>query len=262
LSFLLALLSLADQAAPKRCGFWLDSQNGPEYGQELNDAQLAMHLVIFDIDGTLTETTKADGECFVQSLAEVCGFKNVDADWSHYKHATDAGLLKELYEVRTGRLPSADEVSQVCRRFVELLTQTSSRSAFRPVAGAPQLLARLDNSKAHGVCLATGAWRDPARLKMGSAGLDFDEYPSATCDDAPDRESIIKLSMERSVRRYGAAQSVVYIGDGVWDGRACRAIGIPFIGIASAADAPRLMAEGAVRTFPDLADSNSILKRF
>ena len=62
-----------------------------------------MRLVIFDIDGTLTQTTKADEECFVRSLAEVCGFGEVDTDWSHYKHATDSGILQEIYEAHAGR---------------------------------------------------------------------------------------------------------------------------------------------------------------
>ena len=39
-----------------------------------------MHLVMFDIDGTLTETMKVDEECFVRSLAEVCGFTDVETD--------------------------------------------------------------------------------------------------------------------------------------------------------------------------------------
>ncbi len=43
-----------------------------------------MRLIIFDIDGTLTRTMKADEECFVRSLAEVCGFNDVDTDWSRY----------------------------------------------------------------------------------------------------------------------------------------------------------------------------------
>jgi phosphoglycolate phosphatase-like HAD superfamily hydrolase len=46
-----------------------------------------MRLVIFDIDGTLTQTMKADAECFLRSLADVCGFCGVDTDWSRYKHA-------------------------------------------------------------------------------------------------------------------------------------------------------------------------------
>ena len=33
-----------------------------------------MHLVIFDIDGTLTETMKVDEECFVRSFNDVFGF--------------------------------------------------------------------------------------------------------------------------------------------------------------------------------------------
>src|SRR5437868_14769700 len=41
-----------------------------------------MRLVIFDTDGTLTQTTKADEECFVRSLDAVCGFSDVDTDWS------------------------------------------------------------------------------------------------------------------------------------------------------------------------------------
>jgi beta-phosphoglucomutase-like phosphatase (HAD superfamily) len=43
-----------------------------------------MHLVMFDIDGTLTETMKADEECFVRSFKDVFGFVEIDTDWSHY----------------------------------------------------------------------------------------------------------------------------------------------------------------------------------
>jgi len=55
-----------------------------------------MHLVMFDIDGTLTETMKVDEECFVRSLAEVCSFTDVETDWSTYKHATDSGIFHEI----------------------------------------------------------------------------------------------------------------------------------------------------------------------
>jgi beta-phosphoglucomutase-like phosphatase (HAD superfamily) len=43
-----------------------------------------MHLVMFDIDGTLTKTMKVDEECFVRSFKDVFGFADVDTDWSHY----------------------------------------------------------------------------------------------------------------------------------------------------------------------------------
>jgi beta-phosphoglucomutase-like phosphatase (HAD superfamily) len=40
-----------------------------------------MQLVMFDIDGTLTETMKVDEGCFVRSFAEVFGFTDIDGPW-------------------------------------------------------------------------------------------------------------------------------------------------------------------------------------
>ncbi len=220
-----------------------------------------MHIVMFDIDGTLTETMKVDAECYVQSLAEVCGFTDIETDWSSYRHATDSGIFHEIHLARTGRTPSVAEVSRFRQHFIELLTQASSKAAFTPIPGARQMLSRLAASAEHRVSLATGAWRDSARLKMASAGMCFDDHPAASADDAFDRESIMKLSMQRAVERYGGPfASTVYIGDAVWDARACRALGIPFIGIGSGVRAARLASEGAIRVFPDFSDADLFLE--
>jgi phosphoglycolate phosphatase-like HAD superfamily hydrolase len=218
-----------------------------------------MQLVIFDIDGTLTQTMKADEECFLRSLAQVCGFSNVDSDWSRYKHTTDLGIFREIHQTLTGRLPSASETSRFREHFIALLARASSGVAFAAVTGAPLLLSRLADSEEHRVALATGAWLDSARLKMASAGLCYDDYPAASSDDAFDRESIIRLSMQRAAERYGTLSSAVYIGDGVWDACACRNLGIPFVGIGTGIRATRLAAEGAVRVFPDFSDTELFL---
>jgi len=216
-----------------------------------------MHLVMFDIDGTLTETGKIDEECFVRSLAEVCGFADVKTDWSSYKHTTDSGIFHEICLARTGQSPSLAEISRFRQHFIDLLTVASSQGAFAPIAGARQLLCDLVGSAEHRVSLATGGWRDSARLKMASAGMCFDDHPAASADDAHDRESIMRLSMQRAVERHrGSFASTVYIGDGVWDARPCRALGIPFIGIGSGVRATRLTSEGAVRVFQDYSDAD------
>ena len=99
------------------------------------------------------------------------------------------------------------------------------------------------------------------RLKMASAGMCFDDYPSASADDAQDRESIMRVSMQRAAERYGAHFGcTVYVGDGVWDARACRALGIPFIGIGSGVGAARLTSEGAVRVFRDYSEGDLLLE--
>jgi hypothetical protein len=62
-----------------------------------------MHLVMFDIDGTLTETMEVDEECFVRSFKDVFGFADIDTDWSHYPCTTDSGIFHDVFTSRVGR---------------------------------------------------------------------------------------------------------------------------------------------------------------
>ena len=220
-----------------------------------------MHLVMFDIDGTLTETIKVDEECFARSFTDVFGFADIDTDWSHYSSTTDSGIFHDVFTSRIGRSPTAQEVSQFRQHFIQLLAAVSSQSPFPPVPGANRLLSRLAQGGSHRVSLATGGWLDSARLKMASAGMCFDDYPAASADDALDRESIMRLSKQRATERYGESFAcTVYVGDEVWDARACRSVGIPFIGIGTGTRATRLSAEGAVYVFPNFSDADMFLK--
>jgi phosphoglycolate phosphatase-like HAD superfamily hydrolase len=156
---------------------------------------------------------------------------------------------------------TAQEVSRFRQHFIQLLGAASSLSPFAPVAGADGLLSRLTSGGEHRVSFATGGWRDSARLKMASAGMCFDDHPAASADDALDRESIIRLSWQRAAERYGESFAcTVYVGDGVWDARACRSVGVPFIGIGTGSRATRLSAEGAVCVFPDFSDADIFLR--
>ena len=216
-----------------------------------------MHLVMFDIDGTLTEARKVDGECFVRSFMNVFGFADIDTVWPQYPHTTDSGIFDDVFTSRMGRSPTAQDVSRFSQHFIQLLAAASSQSPFAPVAGVDKLLSRLAQGGSHPVSLATGGWRDSARLKMASAGMCFDDHPAASADDALDRESIMRLSRQRAAERYGGSLAcTVYVGDGVWDARPSRNIGIPFIGIGTGSRATRLTAEGAVWVFPDFCDGD------
>ena len=85
-----------------------------------------MHLIMFDIDGTLTETMKVDEECFVRSFKDVFGFTDIDTDWSRYPRTTDSGIFHDIFAARVGRSPTAKEDFAVS-------------PAFRPIARCPLL---------------------------------------------------------------------------------------------------------------------------
>lgn len=212
-----------------------------------------MKLAMFDIDGTLTQSYLVDGACFVRALDDVFGFREICDDWSVYPHCTDSGILAVIFQERRGRPPTSDEIAAFQSQLVSLLATAALESPIRPVDGAREMLELLSESPDWAVALASGAWETSARLKMASANLCFSHLPAAFADNAMQREAIMQASLERALKLHGREtfDAVVYVGDGIWDARACRALGWPFIGIASdAAKAARLLGEGAKRVFP------------
>jgi len=221
-----------------------------------------MQLVMFDIDGTLTASNRADDACFVQASADVFGFTQVDSDWSTYPHCTDTGILATLCERRLGRPPAAAEVAAMQARLVELLMAAAEREPILEIPGAAVLVERLLADPARAVSLASGAWEISARLKLASAGLRLPGVAGAFAENGPAREAIMGASYELAARACGrrAFDSVIYIGDGVWDVRASKNLGWPCLGIAAdPAHAARLRAAGAVDVLPDFRNIQVLL---
>ena len=214
-----------------------------------------MRLVIFDVDGTLTDTMTIDAHCFLSTFRDVCGFADVESDWSRYTNPTDAGILHEVFELRIGRPPSPTEMAHFREHLVALFRVAAEIRPFDPVRGAPELLARLKQGNEYSIALATGCWADAARVKMSSAGMRYDDYPSASADDGPERDSIIKLALARAAGSNGQKLSdVIYVGDGVWDIHACGKVGIHFLGIAANVQKEKLIVAGATHVLPDFSD--------
>jgi phosphoglycolate phosphatase-like HAD superfamily hydrolase len=216
-----------------------------------------MQLVMFDIDGTLTESNDLDDQSYLQALFEVFGFSEVSSDWTSYSHVTDACILKEVCQHKLGRVPFLDEVDAFQKRFMELLAAGAVASGgIKSVSGAPKMLSWLMESSNHAVAYAGGAWTASAIFKLQSAHLPIDNIPYAFSDDDDSREGITAVALARAEQHYGRSFShIVYIGDGVWDIRSARLSGYAFIGIASGDEAEELFAEGATHVFPNYDDS-------
>lgn len=210
------------------------------------------HLLVFDVDGTLTRTNGIDGRCYARALAEWLGAP-VDTEWSRYRLVTDPGIAAEAFERRHGRVPGAEEMAALRERFLSLLRATEE--PVREVPGAAALLRELRGRADVATAIATGAWSDSAIWKLRRAGIAADGLAIATGDDALSREEILRIAMQRA-EPFGRA---TYVGDGPWDVAASRAAGVAFVGVACEGGAGRLWAAGASTVLPDLRHTERFL---
>ena len=217
-----------------------------------------MNLVVFDIDGTLTESVAVDELCFVQAFGDVLGIGSINTNWLDYTFQTDSGLALEICRNHLGRDPGEAELSRLQSRFIRLLGAAVEERGhpIREIPGAAALLHSLGAHCRWHVAIATGGWSVSARFKLASAGLPVDAFPWASADDALDRVDILRTAIRRAGEQYGqdACAKVVYVGDGVWDVRAAKALGIGFLGLAAGDKAVRLVEEGASCVLPDFSD--------
>ena len=194
-----------------------------------------MHASVFDIDGTLVRSTAIDAKLYTHAVTEVLGPVDFRPRFSDYTHVTDSGILAVVLD--DNRIShDADTIPTIKNRFVELLARHLSDSGpLQVVAGAPALLSFLRGSNLHRVAIATGGWRQTALMKLASAGLDVEQIPLATSDDANERTAIMQTALSRLGSNFA---SITYYGDGLWDRQASADLGWGFVPVGPALGAP------------------------
>ena len=207
-----------------------------------------MNLVLFDIDGTLTQTNTVSSECFVEAMAQTFQITDVDADWSRYRNVTERGCFDEVLESHKGRPGTEEEMAKFKTCFMRLLRDRadSKNALFRPISGAGNILAALKNRMDVAIALATGAWLESAEIKLRRAGLNVKNISIITGNDAPTREQILKVAEERVGAELGVPfDTKTYVGDAPWDLRAAAYRGFHFIGVGAGKRAALLRSQGA-----------------
>lgn len=219
--------------------------------------QESVTLVVFDVDGTLTDTMGIDHLCFTQAYSELFSGASVDDDFADYEHVTDVGIFTESFRRSFDRDPGPAESVRFKARFLELFTSAVSRDAHccPLIAGADRIFAVLKD-RGFATALATGSWREAATLKLATAGVPVDRTPMACGEDGVSRKTILKTAVSRAAQVYGVPgfRSVVCVGDGLWDARAALGLGYAFIAIGCGARAQNLSEAGAYAVFEDYAD--------
>jgi phosphoglycolate phosphatase-like HAD superfamily hydrolase len=222
-----------------------------------------MHLIMFDLDGTLVDSTEIDSDCYLQALVDVFEFDldRIDRNWANYPHITDAGILQTLCDRELGRDPTPSEVSTYQQQFLARLECAVTERPLQQIPGAREILDRLNAEPNFAIAIATGAWKQTAQFKLIRTGLDGIISPMACSDDARARVTIMQCAEERARSYYQQSQfeSITYVGDGVWDGIAARSLDYQFVGIGTHDRATALLATGAKCVFPDYRDPIEIV---
>jgi beta-phosphoglucomutase-like phosphatase (HAD superfamily) len=208
-----------------------------EYGLETR-----VKLAIFDIDGTLIDSSALDTQCFLDAFDREFGLKATAIDWSDYVHHTDRGLVYEFLQRAWSRAPSEEEIRRHRTAFMQLLRDRIG--VLEEIRGARRFLTILKQNGWR-VALATGAWSESAKLKLAAARFPAD-LPVACCDDCAEREDILRLAIDGRT-----PEQIVVFGDGWWDARAAANLQLPFIGIGS--------RSGAAHAIPDFANAEDVL---
>jgi phosphoglycolate phosphatase-like HAD superfamily hydrolase len=224
-----------------------------------------MKLVIFDIDGTLTNTNDIDDACFVKALAESHGITDISTDWAEYPHTTDSGITQFIFQERLRRHPVEKELSKFKSCFVDLLNAEYRANAakFAEIAGASVALERLKQDANWGVAIATGSWRGSALLKLKAAGIEVDGIAAAYADDGLSREEILQVAASKSLAQYQQSEfeKIVSVGDGIWDVRVAGRLGFAFLGIGVGDSGVKLRQAGAMHLIKDFTDYELFAKR-
>lgn len=202
------------------------------------------HAVIFDIDGTLLRSAEIDDALYRRSVRAVLGDVRLRPALADYEYVTDSGILAQIF-ADNGLALSPDRSAAIRSAFVDACRMhIDSHGAFPEIPGARDMLHSLSMSPAHAVAIATGGWRDTARLKLETAGFELGGLPLATADDSHDRTEIMQIALQQLGARF---DSVRYYGDGPWDRQACQRLGWEFVAVGPAL--------GGIESYAQLIDA-------
>jgi len=200
---------------------------------------------IFDIDGTLVESTDFDTELFVSAAKRVMGDIQFSSDWNNYKDVTDSAIVRQI-AADHGRTNAETIIQDVRMIFGNLIFEYLNEHQCIPIPGAKSMLEKLNSGHDNLVGFATGGWGHTARMKLESAGLRNDNIPLVSSDFHYKRQEIMLACKSLMAE----VEHVIYIGDGLWDMKAARDLKWGFIGVG-----PKLKGENCI-WIPDYLDSS------
>ena len=222
-------------------------------------------LILFDIDGTILNTGGVAAGAFREALMEVFGTSGPREGYS-FAGKTDPQIARELLASGEGaRETVAERLNEVWASYLPRLAERLQESDIRLLPGIRVLVERLHAAPNAVLGLLTGNLADGARLKLGAAGLNFDDFAvGAFGSDHAERSCLPLIAIERAEARYGhrfTGKSIVIIGDTPLDVACGEHLGVRTIAVATGSySETELAACNPDHLFASLADVDAVLR--
>ncbi|MEM8503574.1 MAG: HAD family phosphatase [Cyanobacteria bacterium P01_D01_bin.1] len=206
-----------------------------------------LKAVIFDLDGTLTDSDKVHFQVFQELFAQ----RNIEIDKALYKEKIsgrqNSAIVKDFFPEMSeaeGEAFSADK---------EALFRTRAKGALKPLPGLMELLSKLE-VKGLAAAVVTNAPPKNANFMLETLGLEKRFDPVVTADDLP-RGKPDPLPYQTALDLLGIeARKAVVFEDSTAGIRSAVGAGIVTIGVMTTHTEADLVAAGAQRTVSDFSD--------
>lgn len=234
------------------------------------DAADAVRVILFDIDGTLMLSERADvykeyTAPVLESLFGTAGRLNdLKASGMTDLQIVCESLRDEGYthEHVRGRVA---ELRELYMRELESFVARGAQ-VFRLLPGVRELLERLDAHPRYLSALLTGNIEPAARLKLRLVRIEeFFTLPGAFGDDSHDRRDLPALARGRIQKRLGVElrpEQFVVVGDTPNDIACARHAGMRAVGVGTGRnnDVETLRPHTPDQLLPDLSDTEAVLR--
>jgi phosphoglycolate phosphatase len=218
-------------------------------------------LFLFDVDKTLVDSRGAGGRAMNLAFAQLFGIEQGFAGIG-FTGRTDTAIFRDAVGVHglDGEFPAL--LARFQEAYFSMLPRTLAEVQAHALPGVRELLTGIQAAPGASLGLATGNFRQAARLKLEPFGLCDFFQAGGYADDSEDRAELVAIAIERLAEASGGPgpHEVYVIGDTPLDIAAAEANGARSVAVATGfSSVDELTAAGAGLVFPDFSSWQAVL---
>lgn len=187
------------------------------------------NLIVFDIDDTLTKSEYQHQKAYVDTMIDF-GIAEINQDWKSYENVTDSYILKENYEANFQKKFDFSFIPEFEEKMTAAMLQMQKTESIK---GANEAVNFFMRETDYAICFATGSLLAPALVKLEQAEINFVPDLVEASNTIYTRENIVKSAIKKAENYFQVAtfENIISVGDGMWDLKTARNLGVHFLGI-------------------------------